>query len=260
MVFMQRQLLQSPGNFFYNLFIILLIVVIVLATYLFLLNPNSISPIIQDFQPIETESPFEPRPPNPNNLLFEEGFQVDRGIWTLTPADQATFFGGGLLLDDNIFDSHAGANLGLTFDNFLLQVNTRWVGGSIGGAYGVRFRQNDANSFYAFYLHNDGRYTIGRQIRTESNWVEFESAYSPAVNTSGAVNKVQIEALGEELRFFVNDEFVAAFIDDRLSLGDIELVAIKADGTEQYMAGFDNLEITQLFPDEPAPNPERSEQ
>lgn len=254
---MQRQLLQSPGNFFYNLFIIILILVIVLATYLFLLNPSTVAPIIQDFRPVEVEGAMDPRTPDPTHLLFEETFQTNRGIWNLSPADQATFFGGGLLLDDNVYDSHAGANLGLTFDNFLLTVNTRWVGGAIGGAYGIRFRQNESDSFYAFYLHNDGRYTIGRQIRTESNWVEFQSEYSAAVNTSGAVNVVQIEALGDELRFFVNDQFIAAFVDDRLSLGDIELVSIKAEGSEQYMAGFDNLQISQLFPDPAPENPER---
>ncbi|MEM7801256.1 MAG: hypothetical protein AAF633_18835 [Chloroflexota bacterium] len=252
---MQRQLLQTPGNFFYNLFIILLIIIIVVAAYFFLLNPSAISPIMQDFRPVDFGEAVGLREPNPSHILFDETFDTNTGIWTLSPPDQARFFGGGLLLDDNQFNSHAGAQLGLSFDNFLLKVNTRWVGGSIGGGYGVRFRQSSDSSFYAFYLHNDGRYTIGRQIRTESNWVEFTNAYSDAINTSGGVNAIQIEVIGTQMRFFVNGEFLAAFEDDRLGIGDVELVSVKAENTEQYMAGFDNLQIYQLFEDA-VPEPE----
>lgn len=249
---MQQQLLRSPSNFFYNLLLIILIVAVLVAAYVLLLNPTNVDFLEESYSfEIEADRP-DPLAINTEQMILEERFQQDLGLWTLSPPDQAQFYGQGLLLDDNIFNEHAGAKAGLVYDDFILNVKARWAGGAIGGAYGIRFRLTEDNSFYAFYVHNDGRYTIARQVRTANNWVVFSNEYTDALETTGGVNTLQIEAEGDLFRFFINDTYIGTLRDDRIEQGDIELVSIKVEDSDRFMAGFDDLLISQLLQ-----NPER---
>ena len=111
------------------------------------------------------------------------------------------------------------------------------------------------NSFYAFYVHNDGRYTIARQVRTANNWTVFGNEYTDALETTGGVNTLQIEAVGDTFRFFINNTYIRTLKDDRIEKGDIELVSIKVEDSDRFMAGFDDLLIS--LPSEQNQNPER---
>lgn len=190
---------------------------------------------------------------NQSAVILQEEFAVTRGSWSFSPPNQATIFGQALLLDDNIYSGEAWAQPGLTFDNFVLKVSSRWVGGALSGSYGVRIRKdNDTGEFLALYLHNDGRFTIAEQNRRSLTTVVNQ--YNGAIQTDGGINEIQIEASDNVVHFFVNNAYLGTYSDSIPEAGGIEFVAIKTEESEVYKAAFDNLMITHNFVE--ASNPE----
>ena len=86
----------------------------------------------------------------------------------------------------------------LTFDNYVLEVDARWSGGAVGGTYGVRFRDENRDNYYAIYIGNDGRYEIGKQV--EGRWASLSQGFSDAIDRNGGINKFHIEANGHDLQ------------------------------------------------------------
>lgn len=181
-----------------------------------------------------------------STVILEEDFSKVRGSWSFSPPNQSSFYGQGLLLDDNIFDGEAWAQSGLTFDDFVLTASSRWIGGALSGVYGVRIRKDrDTGEYLALYLHNDGRFTVDHQSRRTLTTIV--NKYNSAIKTDGAVNNIQIEAAGDAVHFFVNDTYLGTSNVSIPSAGDIEFVATKDVGTDVFKAGFDNLIISHNF-------------
>ncbi|MEM9775586.1 MAG: hypothetical protein AAF902_13475 [Chloroflexota bacterium] len=201
----------------------------------------------------QNQNPFNDNLPlkNPQDLsastvILREDFSNVRGQWTFSPPNQSSFFGDGLLLEDNIYSGEAWAKPGLEFDDFVLVASSRWLGGSLGGGYGVRLRKDRTTGEYlALYLHNDGRFTIEQQTRRALN--VHANKYNAAINTEGGINNIQIEISNNTVDFFVNEAYLGTFEGDLPAIGDVEFVAIKDEETDAYMAGFDNLLITHNF-------------
>ena len=183
---------------------------------------------------------------NQSALILQEDFSTSRGSWSFSPPNQSVLYGQALLLDDNIYTGEAWAQPGLTFDNFVLKVSSRWVGGALSGSYGIRIRKdNDTGQFLALYLHNDGRFTIAEQNRRSLNTIANQ--YNAAIQTDGGINEIQIEASGNVVHFFVNEAYLGTFSDSLPPSGGIEFVAIKDEESEVFKAAFDNLTITHNF-------------
>lgn len=236
--------MNNPGRFLLNLIYILIVIGIIFAIYWF---------IVQQFEepvptiPSEILNPkTEPIPAviEASLLQLQENFEVDINAWELSPPNQAYYDRGALVLHDNIYEEDAWARPHLTFDNFVLDVYGRWLGGAIGGGYGVQFRLDDeTGDYYSFLLHNDGRFTVGKRL--DGTWFEVINDFSPHIERNGGLNRMRVEALGDRFRFYVNNQFLVDIRNEGLPKGDIRLVATKADGTEEFMAAFDNLVIAR---------------
>ena len=182
------------------------------------------------------------------DVLLSEDFEVDNGAWSMAPVGQAVYEGGGLILNDDRFAGNAWARPHLDFDNFILDVHARWLGGAIGGEYGLQFRLDDeSGDYYTFHLENAGRYVIGKEL--DGDWFEITSGYSPAIQNNGGVNLIRIEAIGEQFRFFVNGTYLIDIKNQGLAAGDIMFFATKSEGTEQFLAAFDNLRVARYMGD-----------
>ncbi len=244
---------RSPTRFFSYLFYLVLLMALSVAIYFFIAQQ-----FLQPAPEVPSEVVFETPAPSPlivspADVQFAESFDQDLKAWQLSPAGQAAFDRGALVLDDNRYNDFGWARPHLTFDNFVLEVYARWLGGAIGGGYGVEFRVDDeSGDFYAFYLHNDGRFTAGKRL--DGTWFAVVDEFSPAVQRGGGLNRIRIEALGERLRFFVNDTYLVDIHNQALTKGDIRLVARKIEGTEQFLAAFDDLIIARI-PPAPAATP-----
>ncbi len=169
---------RSPTRFFSYLFYLVLLIALSVAIYFFIAQQ-----FLQPAPEVPSEVVFETPAPSPlivspADVQFAESFDQDLKAWQLSPAGQAAFDRGALVLDDNRYNDFGWARPHLTFDNFVLEVYARWLGGAIGGGYGVEFRVDDeSGDFYAFYLHNDGRFTAGKRL--DGTWFAVVDEFSP---------------------------------------------------------------------------------
>jgi hypothetical protein len=177
-----------------------------------------------------------------SEVLFQDNFDDSIGNWEISPVGQAEYAGGGIILNDNHISGNGWARPHLKFDNTVIDVDCRWLGGAVGGTYGLHFRFQDVNNYYAFYIRNDGWYTIGKMV--DGEWQILTENFSPAIDRSGGVNHFHVEATGQNLRFFINNVYLVDVNSTGPVAGDIIFVATKVEGTEQLQVGFDNLVIT----------------
>lgn len=131
-----------------------------------------------------------------------------------------------------------------TFDNFILEVDAQLLQGDLGSSYGVLFRMQDTTRFYRFEITGDGLFMVERRDG-ESGWTRFVDRWteSPAIKQGpGSVNRLRVEAVGQSISLYVNDQLVHQFTDTAYSSGTIALDA----GTfvqPQAQVAFDNLVV-----------------
>ncbi|MCI0731106.1 MAG: hypothetical protein L0332_30885, partial [Chloroflexi bacterium] len=178
-------------------------------------------------------------------LLYQDNFEATQGSWELSQRDQAVYREGALILNDNLYGEAAWARPHLRFADFVLDVDARWLGGAVGGTYGLQFRHQDANNFYAFLVRNDGWFTIAQNKAEE--WQILLESFSLAISRDGNTNHLHVEATGNNFRFFINDAYLADVQSDGPSSGDIVFFAQKVEGTEFIEVAFDNL-VVALYP------------
>lgn len=231
-----------------NVLLILLVAGIVVISYYIIVQGEGVFVRVDRNQiPFDSESQIRvPQDISQSTIILQENFSNTRGSWSFSPPNQASFFGEGLLLDDNIYDGEAWAQPGLTFDDFVLKASSRWVGGALSGVYGIRIRKDpETGEYLALYLHNDGRFSVVQQNRRALT--THVNQYNNAIRIDGGVNEIQIEASGQNVHFFVNKSYLGTFSDTLPLSGEIEFVATKSESADIFKAGFDNLIITHNF-------------
>jgi hypothetical protein len=176
-------------------------------------------------------------------VIFEDNFDHTVGDWELSPVRQAQYIEGVMYLEDTKVSGVAWSRPHLRFQDFVLDVDSRWLGGSVGGTYGIRIRLLDSGESLGFYLHNDGWFNVIDNERDEDRTTILYEAYSPAINRAGEANHIHIEAHEESFRFFVNGVYLVDVLAAVPDSGDIMFVAEKVEGTDAFRVGFDNLVI-----------------
>ncbi len=236
---------QTVRSVVQNLFALVIAVVIlgVAAYFLIFREASTAVPPLSSQPFIITDPPPVPQPILADRIIFYDSFEDQALQWDLAPLGQARYEGGALILQDNHYEGWGTARPRLELDNFLLEVYTRWLSGAFGGEYGVRFWLNGTGDYYAFYIRNDGRYVIGKQI--DGVWFEVVSAFTPAIERTGGINLMRVEALDSQQRFFINGEYLVDVQTDWQKPGDLMLVTMRPDGTEWLEVAFDNLLVAQ---------------
>ncbi|MBK7894200.1 MAG: hypothetical protein IPJ90_04790 [Anaerolineaceae bacterium] len=139
---------------------------------------------------------------------------------------------------------------GESFSNGIYTVEATQVAGPDNNAYGMLFRVDDENdNFYSFQISGDGYVWIGRY--RDGGAAEAEPIVndwwfeSPAINQGNATNKLAVQAEGQNLIFFVNDQEVGRVTDDAFSSGDIGLM-VRTLGVGGVQVQFDNFTVEPL--------------
>ena len=224
---------------------IFIIIVIVLVVIWFLITRRAGTTAAVEPTPVFTANVQSSAPEQKNatnsNIVFQDNFDQTVGAWELSSIGQAEYVNGVMFLEDSNIDGAGWARPHLRFQDFILDVDSRWLGGSIGGTYGVRFRLLDSGEFLGFYLHNDGWFTVVKN-GTETD-ATLHEAFSPAISRAGEPNHIHIEAQGDAFRFFVNGGYLVDVQVEAPDAGDIMFVAQKVEGTDSFRVGFDNLVI-----------------
>ncbi|MBN1812533.1 MAG: protein kinase [Anaerolineae bacterium] len=182
-----------------------------------------------------------PLDPEQMEVLLDEDFNGEPAGWD---SREAVFENGELVQNiEGTWSEEAWAAPAGTFDNFVLETGTRWCGGAVGGYYGVRFRYESGGDFYAYYIYNNGRYSIGKMANRA--WSVLLEGFADAIDRTGGVNRLHVEANGHELGFFVNGQFLGSVRDVEHDVGMVILRARKPDNTQGFQACFDDLIIAR---------------
>ncbi|MFB0537519.1 MAG: hypothetical protein ACETWR_21345 [Anaerolineae bacterium] len=202
--------------------------------------------------PAPPDTPTSTPPPGPISvsgltIIYQEDFSDPQSGWERCCwwTGEVEYINGEMVVKDvsGPGEPPSYARPHLSFDNFVLEVDSRWSGGAVGGTYGLWFRYQDKENYYAFYIGNDGRYTIGKEANDK--WSVLLEGFSDAINREGDLNRFHIEANGHDLRFFMNGQFLYSVRDVDHDLGDILLIARRPKGADFFEASFDNVIVAK---------------
>ncbi|WP_420632012.1 hypothetical protein [Candidatus Leptofilum sp.] len=147
------------------------------------------------------------------------------------------------------FDLTSWTTAGQSFSDGIYSVEATQVAGPPNNAFGMLFRVDDEeDNFYSFQISGDGFVWIGKY---EGGISEVEPIVddwwfkSPVINQGHATNKLSVQAEGQNLIFFVNDQEVGRVTDDAFSRGDIGLM-VRTLGEGGVQVQFDNFTVEPL--------------
>lgn len=184
------------------------------------------------------------------SIIFEESFTAGQtGAWFL----EADEIAQSSLVDDSLVISvdeprtvqYAALQEPL-FEDFVLEVDVTQLEGGTTNSYGILFRLQNPTQFYRFEITGDGLYVVEKSVgegewqRLSDGWVE-----SPfIIQGVNRTNRLKIEAVGTQMKFFINERQVDVLADASYSRGQIGLDA----GTFNQgglVVRFDNLVVRE---------------
>jgi hypothetical protein len=195
-----------------------------------------------------TPAPIKPPSPTstPNPVLFEDTEFTDCAIDSTTDVER--------FVENGKFNMRVITPLYVAwsecakteFTDFIMEVDATQVSGPDNNTYGVVFRYGlDASEFYAFLISGDGFYvfTVDGPDRKEPellvDWTE-----SSAINKGAQTNHIKVVAVGESMKYYINDQLLGEVQDARFSAGTVGFFAgTLKEGNVQV--SFDNLKISQ---------------
>lgn len=138
-------------------------------------------------------------------------------------------------------------NPGRSFDDVIIDANTKQVGGPDDNAYGVICRYQDEENFYLFLISGDGFYSIGKyqsgQDRVTYLTEDGQFAHSDQINQGAATNQLQASCIGNELSLAVNGYPLLTVTDSEFAAGDVGLaVSALQQGTVEVE--FDDVQVS----------------
>ena len=113
--------------------------------------------------------------------------------------------------------------------------------------YGVKLRVSPSLEYFRFALTCDGRARVDRyyqEIASSPRPPAYFGAVPPGAPSS---SRLGVWALGPEMRFFANGEFLYSLRDASLQSGEIGLYARSA-GEEMLTVNFSALAVYQALP------------
>ena len=136
--------------------------------------------------------------------------------------------------------------LNKNFNDFILDVDTKLVEGTIDNWAGLEIRCQDEGSYYALEISSDGYYEISKF--ENSNKVKLaKPTNSSYINTGvGATNHIHIEANKNTMGLSVNGHHLSTVTDNTFTEGAVALMANCVKESDFTEVAFSNLVITQI--------------
>ena len=122
-----------------------------------------------------------------------------------------------------------------------LTVEARRVSGNTDSQYGLLFRRADRDNYYIFRIRDDGDYQF--RTRYEGEWHTLISWTESGTIQPGEVNRLTVVAEGSHFTFYINDQYVDEYDDDRLSSGTSGLLLGLNKEGDTVVFEFDDFEL-----------------
>ncbi len=187
-------------------------------------------------------------PPRGAEVEFEDDFRVPHSAWYMgADADVQRF------VEDEQFhivvapDDYWGwARLeDHNFTDFVLDVTTAQIGGPTDGEFGVLFRYQDSDNYYAAEISANGWLRVFKMVEDEKyDLVQWETE-PLVIEGLGNAHHLRVIAQESRLAFYINGTLAALVADDDFVDGRIALQAGTNDEGGVHVA-FDDVRIASL--------------
>ncbi len=118
--------------------------------------------------------------------------------------------------------------------DFILEVEAVPLSDSDLDGYGLVYRAQDDDHYYAFAVGSDGYYAVLRAEDSEEtelvDWQQF-----PHIHRGRQSNQLRVACAGQSCRFYINDEYAATVEDDTWLAGDAGLWGHGLDLVVQFL-------------------------
>jgi len=190
---------------------------------------------------------FESTTPKTTKILFSDDFSDESSGWvTYDESDGRVIYRDGCLYIKD-YTNPGGTMYGESqryFTDFILEVETRLVGGTDDNWHAVSCRWKDEGNYYAFGISADGYYQILKMVN-DSETVFISPTYSTHIHQGlDVTNLMHIECIGSNLSLSVNGHLLREVTDTAFTGGDICLAANALAGTFTEVT-FDNIVVTE---------------
>jgi TolB protein len=125
--------------------------------------------------------------------------------------------------------------------DFRLEVDAAQEAGPSNNGYGILFRLQDRDNFYRFDISGDGFFLLSKFH--DGEWVTLVPwTASSAVNVGQVSNRLVVEAIGNEIRVYVNDVLLSEVEDDTFDAGNFGFFA-STFSEPNLTVSFDDIKL-----------------
>jgi hypothetical protein len=159
--------------------------------------------------------------------------------WVTSPANawnRATTGAGAQVFKQSVASGDARAVHGAPTKDQIVTADIRPTTFHAGGGWsGLMARYVDTRTYYYAFLQSSGKVSLRRWMNGQITVLDE----APFTVTAGTSYRVRLEAIGSDLRLYVNGQFVAEAVDSAIPQGRSGLVTYRA------AAEFDNFNVSR---------------
>ncbi|MBN1953514.1 MAG: hypothetical protein JW900_00565 [Anaerolineae bacterium] len=192
-------------------------------------------------QPVTATPP--PPSPTPAPPFFADDFRDPSSGWLTMEDDNGriAYQDGKMTIRSEGRGSALLTTPGFLLEDAIIEVDVEWVDGTMDNWMGVLCRMTENEDGYIFLISADGFYLVGLYLDGVATALDGPTT-SELIRTGAAVNHVQVECNGQELRLWVNDTLLSEQTASTLASGDVGLMADSLDGNPTEVH-FDNFVV-----------------
>ena len=183
-------------------------------------------------------------------ILFSDDLSQWRSGWDseYDGSSGKTFYSGGSLhiSDPSPPTGTLYHTLNKNFNDFILDVDTKAIAGTVDNWQGVTIHRQDNQNNYVIAISADGYYEI---VRSQNGNIEALTGptRSSYINTGiGATNHIHVEANKNTLSLSVNGHHLSTVTDNTFKDGTVDLVVNCKQSNSFSEVVFNNLVITTI--------------
>jgi hypothetical protein len=179
-------------------------------------------------------------------FLFSDDFSDESSGWQTYEYyyGYVIYDEGHLLINSSAENWFISSDLDRRFTDFVLEVETQWVGGSMMGHSSVFCRKNNMGNFYVFVVSTDGSYSIYKSVDEDITIMAGPILSEYIKCKKNDINLIRIECVGSKMSLSVNGHLLSMVYDSNFTDGSIALGA-GVWNDECYEVAFDNVVIDE---------------
>jgi len=162
-----------------------------------------------------------------SRLTLHMAIKNGKYIWDMEAKDPFFFWGPSKYSDNT---------------SFALSVDAERVTGETQVGYGLIFQSLDDNDMYVMLINDDGAVFVSMLYKGDWQTPRVALEHSDSIRP-GEVNRLTVIAHGPKYQFFINDQFVGAMEEDRLTKGYVGVATDMGKKNTTATVQFDNFEL-----------------